>query len=392
MSERALQPIPVITGPAALDLLPALTAALSGAGPALAPQLPGHAQLHLPGTLAGADDDPDDPTVAVVATSGSTRRPRGVLLQASALLASVSATHDRLGGPGRWLLALPVHHVAGLQVLVRSLVSRTRPVAMDLSPGFEPGAFAAAAQALDGAGRRYTALVPTQLLRLLEAGGPALDALAGMDAVLIGGAAVAPTLLERARGAGVRVVTTYGMSETCGGCIYDGRPLDGVEAAVDGDGRLYLGGPTVARGYLDAASTAFSTGPDGVRWFRTDDAGRWETDQPGLLQVLGRLDDAVITGGVTVSPRAVEDALLELSGVAEAVVIGVPDPRWGQQVVAALVLRPTAVAPSLEQVVAHVSHRVEPAAAPRRLLVLDELPLRGPGKPDRAAIVKLAAR
>ena len=123
-----------------------------------------------------------------------------------------------------------------------------------------------------------------------------------------------------------------------------------------------------------------------------DDAGRWETDQPGLLQVLGRLDDAVITGGVTVSPRAVEEALLELAGVAEAVVIGVPDPRWGQQVVAALVLRPTAVAPSLEQVVAHVSHRVEPAAAPRRLLVLDELPLRGPGKPDRAAILRLAGR
>jgi len=235
-------------------------------------------------------------------------------------------------------------------------------------------------------------VVPTQLGRLLDAAGPAVTALAGMDAVLVGGAATGPALLERARDAGVRVIITYGMSETCGGCVYDGRPLDGVEVAVDGDSRLYLGGATVARGYLGQDSASFSIGADDVRWFRTDDAGRWDSRRPGLLQVLGRLDDAVTTGGVTLSPRAVEDAILELAGIAEAVVVGVPDPRWGQRVVAAVVLRPGAPAPALEQVIAHVAARLEPAAAPRRLFVLDALPQLGPGKPDRTAIARLAAR
>ncbi|MFZ0158926.1 MAG: AMP-binding protein, partial [Kineosporiaceae bacterium] len=146
MSDRPLRAVSVVSGPAVVELLPALGAALSGAGPVLAPHLPDHPQLDLPPSLADDEDDPDDPTVAVVATSGSTRRPRGVLLQASALLASASATHDRLGGPGRWLLALPVHHVAGLQLLVRSLISRTTPVVMDLAEGFDPEAFAAAAR------------------------------------------------------------------------------------------------------------------------------------------------------------------------------------------------------------------------------------------------------
>ncbi len=174
---------------------------------------------------------------------------------ASALLASASATHDRLGGPGRWLLALPAQHVAGVQVLVRSLVSRTEPGVLDLAGGFTPAGFAAAASALGGV-RRYTALVPTQLVRLLDAAdqgdGDGVRELARFDAVLVGGAGTPPAVLERAAAAGVRVVTTYGASETSGGCVYDGVPLDGVRVRL-GDGpdpsRVLLGGPTLARGY-----------------------------------------------------------------------------------------------------------------------------------------------
>jgi len=377
-------------------LIARLAAALAGDGPVLNPVLPGTPP---PGLVGPVPDEADDPSAVVITTSGSTGTPRHVVLQASALLASASATHDRLGGPGQWLLALPLHHVAGVQVLVRSLVGRTGPALAasgTTTSGFDPVAFAEATEAMHGP-RRYTALVPTQLIRLLQAGGAPLRALARLDAVLIGGAALPAALRAEAAGAGVRVVSTYGMTETCGGCVYDGRPLDGVQVGVDGDGQLLLGGPVVARGYLGAGDGHEATDPDrafdtdaaGVRWFRTDDLGALDG---GTVRVLGRADDALLTGGVTVSPRAVEDAVLTLPAVAETVVVGIPDPHWGQQVVAAVVPRAGTTAPTLEEVRAVVAARIEPAAAPRRLLVLSALPLVGPGKPDRRAVAALAAQ
>lgn len=389
---RALTAVPVGSGPAALDLLDALAAALNGSGPALLPHPTGSQPLPAPATLDADEDDAADPTVAVVATSGSTGRRRGVLLPASALLASASAGHDRLGGPGRWLLALPVHHVAGLLVLIRSLLTRTRPVALDLSDGFDPEDFAAAAATLAGP-RRYTALVPTQLVRLLDAGTEVRRELARFDGVLIGGAALPDVVRERAANDGVRVVATYGMTETCGGCLYDGRPLDGVRVRRDDDGRIHLGGPTIARGYLGERlpdASAFSTDSQAERWFRTDDAGRWDDHTPPRLQILGRLDDAVITGGVTVSPAGVEAALLTLPALAEVVVVGIPDDRWGQRLVAAVVLRPGAELPPEAELRRVVTERIESAAVPRQVMVLAELPSRGPGKPDRVAIARLA--
>lgn len=392
MPARPIRTVPATAGDA-LALQAALAAALAGDGPILHPVLPGPD----PAPWSGAvPDDPADPSVLVITTSGSSGTPRHVVLQASALLASASATHDRLGGPGQWLLTLPLHHVAGLQVLVRSLVGRTRPAiaAGTGSAGFDPEAFAAAADGMRSP-RRYTALVPTQLIRLLDVGGAPLRVLAGFDAALIGGAALPERVRAAAEAAGVTVVSTYGMTETCGGCVYDGRPLDGVQVAVADDGRITLGGPVVARAYLEPAEPAarqedspFQTGPDGVRWFRTGDVGTWAGDR---LQVIGRADDALLSGGVTISPRAVEAAVLAVPGIAEAVVVGVPDPYWGQQVVAAVVPGAGAAPPSLEQVRATVAARIEPAAAPRRLLVLDALPLVGPGKPDRRAIAALAA-
>lgn len=395
---RPLVAVPVFADARVLDLLPVLRSALAGDGPALLPTEPGQvppAALRAGAPLGPGEDDPDDPTVAVLATSGSTGDPKGALLPASALLASASATHDRLGGPGRWLLALPAHHVAGLQVLVRSLVTGTTPVVLDLTDGFDPAAFAAAAATTRGP-RRYTALVPTQVRRLLDAGDAARQALAGFDAVLVGGAAASPALRAEAADAGVRLVTTYGMSETCGGCVYDGVPLDGVEVRLDPpDARIRLVGPMVARGYraghgpAGGLTDAFGADPDGRRWFRSEDLGELVD---GRLSVLGRADDVVVTGGLKVAPGPVEAVLLQLPGVAEAVVVGVDDAEWGQRVVAAVVPAPGRPVPTLDAVRRAVRSGLDAAAAPRQLVVLDRMPLRGPGKPDRAEVARLAAK
>lgn len=398
VTPRALRPAALPAGPAVLGFLPALSAALAGDGPALLPHppdVPPPASLGPGQGLEPGEDDDADPTAVVVATSGSTGPAKGALLPASALLASASATHDRLGGPGRWLLALPPAHVAGIQVLVRCLVGGTEPTVLDLAAGFDAAAFAAAAARMNGP-RRYTALVPTQLTRLLDGGPETVAALAGFDAVLAGGGATPPSLRARAEAAGVRLVTTYGMTETCGGCVYDGLPLDGVLTRLGGDEpeeetRVWLAGPVLARGYrCDAAATAaaFRTDPQGRRWFRTDDAGRLATG--GRLEILGRLDGMVITGGRKVSPSLVEAALLRIPGVAEATVLGVEDPEWGQRVVAAVVQAAGCAAPDLEAVRARVGADLGPHAAPRQLLVLDRLPSRGPGKPDLAALARLA--
>ena len=394
MAPRRLVPLPAPADARLLDLMPNLAAALRGDGPAIHLHAAGttpDASLGAGSDLLEAEDDAHDPTVAVVATSGSSGAPKGVLLQASALLASASATHDRLGGPGRWVLALPAWHVAGLQVLVRCLIARVRPVVCDLTTGFDPAGFAGAVAALTGP-RRYTALVPTQLGRLLDSGVVGLTALRGLDAVLVGGAAVPPALLARARESGVAVVTTYGMSETCGGCVYDGVPLDGVHVSLDAGssldaGRISLGGPVVARGYRGGADSAFSTDSHSVRWFTTADTGSWDGTR---LAVRGRLDDVVVTGGVKVAPAAVEAVLLAAGGLAEAAVVGVPDTEWGARVVAAVVPAPGSAAPTLDRVRARVKARLGAAAAPQQLLVLPAMPLAGPGKPDRAELRRLA--
>src|SRR3954463_180330 len=234
----------------------------------------------------------------VVVTSGSTGGGRAVLLSAAAVRASAAATLERLGGPGHWLLALPVSAIAGLQVLCRSVLAGSPPTVR--SPE-EP---LSAAVARMPAGRRYTALVPTQLRRLLAAEAGALRA---FDAVLVGGAATDAALLHRARQEDVRVVTTYGMTETAGGCVYDGHPLDGVQVRVrdgrgGGGGAPPAPGPTLALGYRwarAAPGAAFAGG-----WFATRDAG--SLDRDGRLTVHGRLDDVLVTGGVNVAPQAVE--------------------------------------------------------------------------------------
>jgi O-succinylbenzoic acid--CoA ligase len=324
-----------------------------------------------------ADEPLEDGADLVVVTSGSTGSGRGVLLSADAVRASARATLDRLGGPGSWLLALPVSAIAGLQVLCRSEVADREAVVLDR--GEELGAAVARMPAGD---RRYTALVPTQLVRFLDA---EPDALRSFDAVLVGGAATDPALLARARAQDVRVATTYGMTETAGGCVYDGVPLDGVRVRVT-DGGVELAGPVLASGYrLDPEATAAAFGGG---WFRTRDAG--ELDATGALTVLGRLDDVVISGGVNVAPAAVEAALREHPGVADAVVVGRPDPEWGQRVVAAVVPVDGA-APDLAELRRWVGDRLGAPAAPRQLHLLAAVPTLHTGKPDRRAVAALIA-
>jgi O-succinylbenzoic acid--CoA ligase len=335
--------------------------------------------------------EPDGPAALLVETSGSTGTPRRVVLSAAALRASATATHARLGGPGRWLLALPAHHVAGAQVIVRALLAGHPPVTLDTREGFRPDGFAEAASSLPATGRRYTSLVPTQLHRVLAARGEALDALRRFDAVLVGGAATPPALLDAASSEGVNAVTTYGMSETSGGCVYDGIPLDGVGVRLDGQGRIELAGPMLAAGYLGEPAATGLAFVDG--WFRTSDLGRWDGNR---LAVLGRADDVITTGGESVHPSAVERVLTSQPGVRAACVVGVPDPEWGQSVVAAVVLDDTSGAARTgdadqEAWAEAVRAELGPPAVPRRLRVLDALPLRGVGKPDRAEVARLLA-
>ncbi len=312
----------------------------------------------------------DDDVALVVPTSGSTGEPKQVLLTADALRASAQATADRLGGTGRWLLAIPATHIGGLQVLVRSVLSGLDPVLLEQGR-FTADRFAAAGPA------DYVSLVPTQLARLLA---DERDLLPGFAAVLLGGAAAPAGLLAQARARGVRVVTTYGMSETCGGCVYDGVPLDGVSATLV-DGRIHLSGPVLARGYRHRPDLTAEVFRDGG--FRTSDLGRLRSD--GTLQVLGRADDVIVTGGEKVAPEAVAAVLAAQPAVRDAVVLGVADPEWGQRVVAVLVLHDGATF-GLDDARSAVAASLPRTHAPRELLVVPVLPTLPSGKPDRLAL------
>jgi O-succinylbenzoic acid--CoA ligase len=343
---------------------------LAGHGSVLLVPADDERQTSLLTTSLRTGEEIDDDVAVVVSTSGTTGVPKGAMLTAGALTASAEATHARLGGPGRWLLALPAYHVAGLQVLVRSVVAGTIPVAVSRIDEF------ASAVASLGSGRRYASLVAAQLSNALLNPGSA-EALASLDAVLIGGGPMPVGLVEKAAAAGISVVRTYGMSETAGGCVYDGVPLDGVRVRVD-DGRIVLGGVTVAKGYRNPVSPDPFAEPG---WFRTDDLGA--VDDSGVLTVLGRVDDAISTGGLTVLPHLVEAALAGHQAVAECAVFGVPDERLGQRIVTAVVVTPGSAAPTLADLRAHVAATLDSTAAPRELHIVDELPRRGIGKVDR---------
>ncbi|BCK58773.1 o-succinylbenzoate--CoA ligase [Nocardia wallacei] len=369
-----LRTLPMPTGAAVGDVLPHLREALAGNGAAWLPVPTGdRRESHRLSNALRPGEPIDDDVALVVTTSGTTGVPKGAMLTAAALRASGDATHERLGGPGQWLLALPTHHIAGLQVLLRSIQAGTEPVALDVSDGFLPGGLASAVAGMTGP-RKYTSLVPTQLIKALD--DPAgLEALVSLDAVLIGGAPTPRPVLERARAAGVNVVRTYGMSETCGGCVYEGVPLTGTKVRIE-DGRVLLGGAMLAKGYRGLPDHPAFAEPG---WFRTEDAGVYDN---GVLTIQGRLDEAIMTGGLLVIPQVVEAVLATHPAVSEAVVLGLPDERLGQRVAAAVVPVAGSV-PTLDELREHVLAELDTIAAPRELALLEDIPMRGPGKPDR---------
>ena len=322
--------------------------------------------------LLRAWDAAPDPEPLVIETSGSTGTPKRVSLSRDALRASALATHERLGGPGRWVLNLPPSYVAGVQVLYRCVVAGVEPMISHDPPRATPS------------GRSYVSLVPTQLVRLLDPSGDAaqVEALAGFDAVLVGGGPLAPRVRAHAEARGIRVVATYGMSETCGGCVYDGVPLDGVEVRIAPGGEVLLRGPMLFDGYLGEPDRTARVLRDG--WFHTDDLG--EINDVGRLRVLGRADDVIISGGVKVPARAVATMISADAGVSAVEVLGVPDEEWGERVVAVVVAHDTL---SLDRIRSLVQPR---EWAPRQVVLLDQLLLLPNGKPDRVALRELATR
>lgn len=392
-------------GPAGLGvLLPALATAMGGTGPAIG-LLPGSGSTAYRSMISAAvsPGTPVPAEVAVVAaTSGSTGNPAGVLLPGSSLRVAAQAFADRAGQPGghRWVAALPLHHAGGLMVAVRSVVAATTPVAVASLGGAEPFSvetFAAATaqaieQSADDDRPLAVSLVPSMLALIDAAGATGWDLLAEYDAVLVGGAAAPTALVDRLLFAGVHVFTSYGMTETCGGAVIDGRPLPGVAVDVDPDGRLAIRGPNVARGYRDGRDPGrWSTGPDGRRRFRTDDLGRVGPD--GLVVVEGRADDVVQVAGASVSIGAVRSALEADASVAAAEVVALPDPRWGARIVAAVVpsdaaaANPASLAGDLGNLVERTLGR---PARPRAIHVVDALPTLESGKVDRRAVLAWA--
>ncbi|WP_119730446.1 AMP-binding protein [Thermomonospora amylolytica] len=377
------RPLHALVLPPGPRLLRALAEALDGTGPAICPLdpgLPGPALESLLNALAPqavetsegvrprGGGEPVAPDVAVlIATSGSTGTPKFVELTAGALRHSASATLERIGAADgdRWVCCLPTNHVAGLQVLVRSLVAGTDPV---IVPRLSPAA-------VSEADARHLSVVPTQLRRLLDAGAD----LSRFGSILLGGAAAAPGLVEEARARGGRVFTTYGMSETSGGCVYDGVPLNGVRVKVGGDGRIRLAGPVLFSGYrLRPDATAEAREGD---WFRTQDLGAFED---GRLRVLGRVDDVINTGGEKVLATEVAAVLARHPQVGDVVVVGRPDPEWGERVTAVVV--PDGDPPTLAELRDLVRATLPVYAAPRELDLREAIPLLPSGKPDRQAL------
>jgi len=349
------------------EVLPALRAALAG-GDAL--------------FVGAATDLPamvEQRVALVVETSGSSGRPKRVALAADALLANAGASESALGGPGQWVLALPTHYIAGLNVLTRSLAAGTEPVVV-AGEHFTVAGFLDAVARLESPDR-YTSLVPAQLAFLLD-DPAATAALTGFRGVLVGGQALAAPVRERAEAAGIPVVRSYGSSETSGGCVYDGVPIGRTAVRVV-DGEVHLGGPTIAEGYLgDAALSADRFLEEGgMRWFRTADGGSWDGTR---LAITGRRDDVIISGGVKVSLGAVE-RLLHEHGFADAVVVKGVDARWGE-VPVAFVTSDADPGPATAAIEAALG-----AAARPRFRRGSGVPLLPSGKPDRVSLEQKAS-
>jgi o-succinylbenzoate---CoA ligase len=394
MTSRPLHAVLLPAAEGAGRLTEALSAALDGTGPAILPvdpRLPAGRVAALlralsPATLETLDgtqrlDQGHSPALApgtavVIATSGSTGQPKGAELSAAALVHSARASLARIGArPGEgWLSCLPPSHISGLQVFVRSLLSGVPPVVSERLPGLTRGGLP-----------QYVSLVPAQVRHLLDEPG-GRDVLASFRAILLGGAAAPAGLRAEAAAAGARVITTYGMSETCGGCVYDGAPLDGVSVRIGPGGRIELAGRVLFSGYRGRPDLTAASLDGG--WFVTSDVG--EVGESGRLAVRGRADGMINTGGEKVAADEVASVLEACPGVREAVVVGRPDPEWGEVVTAIVVPADPADPPDLDVLRGFARGRLPHYAAPRAVVVVRAIPLLASGKPDLQALSSLA--
>ena len=315
-----------------------LARALSGTGPALS-------------TEAIPEKSVAPKIALVVRTSGSTGNPKSVALTATALLANARATHRFLGAqPGdRWSLLLPVHHIAGINILIRAIELGTLPVGVQDSADF-------------------TAIVPTQLFRALHGDQTLLTHLQNCKKVLVGGGALSASLRNEGLAAGIHIVESYGMTETCGGVIYDGMPLEGVEMKID-KGRIALKGNQIDPQYLGGEISLL----DG--WFTSSDLGEIHNNR---LTVVGRSDDQIISGGEKISLSAIEEFLREIHPDSEFVAFAQDDKEWGQRLCVATTGRLAS-----ERIVADVKQRFGHHAAPKEVRTVQEIPYLSIGKPDR---------
>ncbi len=383
-------------------LAPLLTSALNGTGPAIAPMPTAPTGLVNLLTEAIKPSDDDYPLEAndiavVCATSGSTGNPRGVLLTANSIFASVTAFADRFGSDFRWVMSVPAHRIAGIMVLARASLNGN-PYVVDPSIGgartFDAATFsvttANAVRESKKDGRPLAvSLVPTQIGRLLDSGSVGIEALQAYQLVLSGGTATPQPMLNRLRELGVNVVISYGMTETCGGCVFDGKPLSGVTISLGTKddvepGRISIAGPVIASGYRlrpDLAAVAFIENK-----LITHDVGK--LDSGNLLHVLGRLDDVVQVGGTNVSLSAVEALLRHHPAISDVAVIDIADDLWGSIPMAYVTLRDLTINQKdlTETLKSTVMERIGRAATPRTIQFVDQLPMLDSGKIDRLTL------
>ncbi len=325
------------------QLLEALLDALTGEGPALT-------------TVEISQSSLDPKSALVLPTSGSTGSPKSVVLSAKALITNARSTHKYLEAKSgeRWSLLLPTHHIAGINVLVRSIELGTIPVGVDSIAD-------------------YTAIVPTQLYRALHGDQKLLTHLQQCQAVLVGGAPLDPDLRAEAQSSGIKIIATYGMTESCGGVVYDGVPLTGIELRII-EGRIAIRGPQIALGYLGEAFPL----TDG--FFLTQDLGEIEN---GILKVLGRSDDQIISGGEKISLSAIENFLQGEFAHSEIIAFSKSDDQWGEK----LCLASTGSF-TLEELTKKVKERFGNHAAPKELFQVEEIPYLSIGKPDRKKLAR----
>jgi O-succinylbenzoic acid--CoA ligase len=299
----------------------------------------------------------------LVATSGSTGTPKEIAITSSALLASASASNKFLKAAegGVWSLLLPLTHIAGINVLVRAMQLESTPLDLRNHVGAYPHA-------------DYTAIVPTQLFNALNENSDLLKHLQGAKAVLVGGASLSPELRAQGIAAGITIVMTYGMSETSGGCIYDGVALDGVAFEITSDGRIKISGPVLAEVERENG------------WFVTNDLGKIVN---GKLQIIGRTDDVIISGGENISLKAIEEQINREFPELLVAAFSTPDNKWGQALHIAVQSQDENIKSEIsEALIKSIGNH----AKPKSVLILDKLPQIGVGKVDRIALAKLVSQ